>query len=153
MWRACPSTCTLQECFNILEGYATFLKGPVTLPRITGSIMMHAWDSARNCQKTSEGFFSQTACHLGLKSSLCNSPDKALQNSVSSMVIRRPIPNISGGTNTQRHRHTHTQNMRIIIQDGLNGCSNNISLPTNIKKNGPVCLGSTNHITTTVKSM
>ena len=57
--------------------------------------------------------FLSTVCPVGLKSGLCNSPGVALQDGVSSMVIHPPVPDISGGTD--RHTHTHAQNMRIII--------------------------------------
>ena len=66
---------------------------------------MHG-NSASNWRKTSKGFYSQTTHRIGLKSSLCNSPGEALQEGVSSVAIRPPIPDISGWTDTQTDRHT-----------------------------------------------
>ena len=52
--------------------------------------------------------FLSTTHRISLKSSLCNSPGKALQEGVRSVAIQPPIPDISGGTNRQTDRHTYT---------------------------------------------
>ena len=53
-----------------------------------------------------KGFFFRTVHRVGLKSSLCNLPCEALQDHVSSVTIRPPITDISGGTDRQTHMHT-----------------------------------------------
>ena len=78
--------------------------------------MVCARDWVRNWRKTCKGLFSQTGHRVGLKSGLCNLPGEALQDGVRSVAIQPPIPDISGGTDTQIHRqtHKHTENTSII---------------------------------------
>ena len=70
--------------------------------------MGRARDSARNWRKPFKAFFPRTACSVGLKSSLCNLPGKALHDDVRIVVIQPPVPYIKGGTYRQTHTHTQT---------------------------------------------
>ena len=62
---------------------------------------------------TSKGFSSRTTRCVNSRSSCCNSPGKALHIGISSMALRRPVPEELAITDRQTDTHTHTRNTAI----------------------------------------
>ena len=79
------------------------------MPIVTGSFYGGIQPSTCNLRKTSKAFFSLTVRRIDSRSNLCNSPGEALHIGVRSAALRRPVHEISDGTNKQTHTHTEYQ--------------------------------------------
>ena len=69
----------------------------------------------RDLRKGSKGFSSQTKHLVDSRSSRRNSPGEALRDGVRSMMLQRPVPEMSEITDRQTDRHTHTHTWNTII--------------------------------------
>ena len=77
------------------------------VPIVTGRFYGGIRPSTHNNGKTSKAFFSLTVRHIDSRSGFCNSSGEALHVGIRSSALRRPVHEISDGTNKQTNRQTH----------------------------------------------